>query len=78
MLDNRKIFVPVKGQDWGQFNVKFSFRLIKYHAMKTRCGVKVWLHAFLISTLDVSVSVSHSGRITSGETIHSTITQEAG
>jgi hypothetical protein len=52
MLENRKIFVPVKGQDREQFKIKLPLLLIKYHAMKTCCGVKVWHHAFLTSALD--------------------------
>jgi hypothetical protein len=79
MLENRKMFVPVKGQDKAQFKVKLSLRLINYHAMKTWCGVKVWLHAFLTSALDGDeCSASYPGRIIPGETIPVPIRQEAG
>jgi hypothetical protein len=77
MLENKKTFVPMKGQDWEQCKVKYSLRLIKYHAMKTRCGVKVWLHAFLTSTLDVSGQFHTPAALHLGEPIHGTIRQEA-
>jgi hypothetical protein len=45
-----------------------KYSILKYHAMKTRGGVEIQLHEFLISALDGGEwSASHPGRFTPGE-----------
>jgi hypothetical protein len=51
-----------------KLKVKLSLCLTKHHAMKTSWGVKVWLHAFLTSTVGGSEwSASRPGCFTPGK-----------